>query len=137
MSTTVVANTLPITRSLRGAAQAAAARGEPLVVMTSLSGCVYCDVVRQHHLGPMVRAGQIHAVQIDIQDRKGLIQDFSGQQVSPADLSRRWNARFAPTVLFFDGQGREIAERLVGVAVPDFYGEYLQSRLEQARARLR
>ena len=52
---------LPSTASLRGAAQAAVARGEPLVVMTTLSGCPYCDLVRNHHLLPMMNKGQVIA----------------------------------------------------------------------------
>lgn len=138
MSSNALAHgSLPTLRSLRGSSAAAAARAEPLVVMTSLKGCVFCDVVRDHHLGPMQRSGAVHAVQMDIQDRSGQVQDFSAQLVSPYELSRRWNARFAPTVLFFGPDGQELTERLVGVAVPDFYGDYLSARLEQARKRLR
>lgn len=128
---------LPSPASLRGAALAAAAKGEPLVVMTSLTGCPFCDIVRQHHLLPMLREGQVHAVQLDTRDRTTSVQGFGGELSTPAALTDNWKARFAPTVLFFDANGRELAERLVGVAVPDFYGEYLEARLAQARARLR
>lgn len=128
---------LPSPTSLRGSAQAAVARGEPLVVMTTLSGCPYCDLVRNHHLLPMLRQGQLHAVQLDVRDRTSNLQAFDGSMTTPAEQTRAWNARFAPTVLFLGAKGEELAERLVGVAVPDFYGEYLDARLQQARARLR
>ncbi|MCB2018687.1 MAG: hypothetical protein KDF54_14430 [Hydrogenophaga sp.] len=128
---------LPSTASLRGAAQAAVARGEPLVVMTTLSGCPYCDLVRNHHLLPMMNKGQVIAVQIDIRDRTGNLQGFDGNMTTPADQAKAWKARFAPTVMFFGTRGEELAERLVGVAVPDFYGEYLDERLRLARSRLR
>lgn len=128
---------LPTPASLRGAAQAAVARGEPLVVMTTLAGCPYCDLVRSHHLLPMLRQGRVHAIQIDIRDRTSALQDFSGSLTTPADQAKAWKARFAPTVLFLGLRGEELAERLVGVAVPDFYGDYLDDRLQQARARLR
>ncbi|MDX9967937.1 MAG: hypothetical protein RBS47_02720 [Hydrogenophaga sp.] len=128
---------LPTTRSLAGSARAAAARGEPLVVMTSLAGCIYCDMVRNQHLQPMLRDGLVHAIQLDIQDRTGLILDFAGQQSSPFELAHRWEARIAPTVLFFGPDGQELAERMVGMGLPDFYGEYLNTRLDTARQRLR
>lgn len=128
---------LPTPRSLRGAAQAAAARGQPLVVMTSLAGCVYCDLVRNSHLVPMLRRGEVVAVQIDVRDRQTTVQGFAGETTTPADLASAWKARFTPTVMFFGPDGRELAERLVGVAVPDFYGEYLDARLAEARSRLR
>ncbi len=127
---------LPTTRSLAGSARAAAAKGEPLVLMTSLAGCIYCDMVRNQHLQPMLRDGLVHAIQLDIQDRTGLILDFDGRQTSPYDLSQRWQARIAPTVLFFGPDGQELAERMVGMSLPDFYGEYLAARLDTARQRL-
>lgn len=131
------ASGLPTPASLRLAVETAAARGEPLIVMTTLTGCPYCDLVRQHHLMPMVREEGIQAVQFDTRDRSRPVQDFHGQTTTQADLTKAWKARFAPTVLFFGPGGRELAERLVGVAVPDFYGEYLAQRLAQARKFLR
>lgn len=128
---------LPTPTSLRGAAQAAAARGEPLVIMTTLTGCPYCAIVRNHYLLPMRREGKVHAVQLDVQDRTGNLQGFDGQLTTPAGQARAWKARFTPTVLFFGPDGRELTERLVGIAVPDFYGEYLEARLAEARQKLR
>ena len=128
---------LPVPRSLRAAAQAAAARGEPLVVMTTLTGCPYCDLVRNHYLLPMRREGKVHAVQLDVRDRSGNLQGFDGQMTTPADQARAWKARFTPTVMFYGPDGRELAERLVGIAVPDFYGEYLEARLAEARKKLK
>ena len=128
---------LPTPASLRGAAQAAAARGQPLVVMMSLVGCPYCEIVRNHYLQPMRREGLMHAVQLDVMDRTSNLQGFDGQMSTPAAQAMAWNARFTPTVLFFDPRGRELAERLVGIAVPDFYGEYLEARLNEARGKLK
>lgn len=128
---------LPTPASLRGAALAAAARGEPLVVMTTLVGCAYCDLVRRHHLLPLHQAGKVHAVQLDVRDRSRNLQGFQGENTTPAEQAGRWKARFTPTVLFFGSEGQELAERLVGVAVPDFYGEYLDARLEEARRKLK
>ena len=127
----------PTPTSLRGAAQAAAARGEPLVVMTTLAGCPYCEIVRNHYLLPMRREGKVHAVQLDVRDRSGNLQGFDGQMTTPADQARAWKARFTPTVMFYGPDGRELAERLVGIAVPDFYGEYLEARLAEARKKLK
>ncbi|WP_127806511.1 thioredoxin fold domain-containing protein [Hydrogenophaga sp. NH-16] len=137
MNTPGHSSALPTPTSLRGSALAAVARGEPLVVMTTLAGCPYCDLVRNHHLLPMLRQGQLHAVQLDVRDRTSNLQGFDGSMTTPAEQAKAWKARFAPTVLFLGAKGEELAERLVGVAVPDFYGEYLDARLQQARARLR
>jgi hypothetical protein len=128
---------LPSPSSLRAAVQAAVARGEPLVVMTTLTGCPYCDLVRNHYLLPLRAEGKVQAMQIDIRDRTTNLQGFAGENTTPADQARVWKARFAPTVLFLGPNGQELAERLVGVAVPDFYGEYLNARLDEARVKLK
>jgi thioredoxin-related protein len=122
--------------SLKAAAQAAVRQGHPLVVMTTLEGCPYCDVVRDRFLQPALAAGKLFAVQVDIRDRQTPLQDFAGNSRTGADMAREWRARFAPTVMFFDTQGRELAERLVGLPLIEFYDQYLWQRIEQAQARL-
>lgn len=122
--------------SLRAAAQAAVRQGHPLVVMTTLRGCPFCDVVRDQFLQPALSEGRLFAVQVDIRDRQTPLQDFQGNTRTGADLAREWKARFAPTVLFMDAQGRELAERLVGIAVVDFYGDYLWENIAQAKRTL-
>lgn len=122
--------------SLRAAAQAAVRQGHPLVVMTTLRGCPFCDVVRDQFLQPALSEGRLFAVQVDIRDRQTPLQDFQGNTRTGADLAREWKARFAPTVLFMDTQGRELAERLVGIAVVDFYGDYLWENIAQAKRTL-
>ena len=79
------------------------------------------------------RAEGLHAWQIDVLDRRQPIRDFGGQASTGAALATRWQARFTPTVLFLDQQCRELAGRLVGVAVPDFYGAYPDQALAEAR----
>ena len=127
---------LTLATSMARQAAMAVRAGQPLVVMTSLPGCPYCDLVRDHHLGPMSASGEVVAVQLNITDGVRRIDDFDGVARTAKAISKRWDARFAPTVLFFNAQGTEIAERLVGVAVPDFFGAYLEQRLDTARARL-
>ena len=131
------ATALPTTHSLPQAALAAAAKGAPLVVMTTLTGCPYCDVVRGHYLGPMLRDGQVQAIQIDMRDNASELEAFGGKSTTPAAQVKAWNAKLAPTVLFLGPSGEELAERLVGMAVPDMYGSYLEMRLEQATRRLK
>ena len=128
---------LPTPKSLRAAVDAAAARGEPLVVMVTLRGCVYCELVRNSYLHPLMREGRLIAVQIDFQDKTTPIQDFGGRTTTPAALVDEWKVRLTPTVFFFGLDGRELAERLEGVTSTDFYGSYLDERLETARSKLK
>ena len=47
-----------------------------------------------------------------------------------------WRLTIAPTLLFFGPGAREVAERMEGGYLPDFYRAYLEQRLEVARANL-
>lgn len=127
---------LPAAHDLKDELASALARREPLVVMVSLEGCPFCKVARDHYLAPMHEREGLHVAQVDMRSRSRVL-DFGGRAVTHDDLVRRWTIRVAPTVLFFGRGGVEVADRLVGGYIPDFYGAYLDQRLAQARATLR
>lgn len=126
---------LPAPASLRDLARDAAARGEPLVVLVSLDGCAFCERVRRDALLPL-QARQGLVVQLDMRHATA-VQDFDGTAATHDAVIRRWAVRAAPTVLFFDARGQEVAERLVGASIPDFYNAYLDERLATARQAIR
>ncbi len=127
---------LPLAHNLQDELASALAKRQPLVVMVSLEGCPFCKVARNNYLAPLHEQEGLPVAQIDMRSRSR-VQDFGGVAVTHEDLARRWKIRIAPTVLFFGRGGVEVAERLVGGYIPDFYGAYLDQRLEQARASLR
>ena len=90
---------LPTATDLPQALAQALALGQPLVVMVSLDNCPYCRQVRQSHLGPMWRGGQV-VVQIDMQHKETLT-DWDGQTRSHGDWVKNRRISVAPTVLFF------------------------------------
>lgn len=135
MATAGRAAELPVALDLPQSLAAALQQGQALVVMVSLDGCPYCRVVRDHYLAPMQAQG-LAVVQVDMRSRRHL-KDFDGQTVVHDEFVRARRIGMAPTVLFFGPRGEEVAERLVGGSLPDFYGAYLDQRLAQARARLR
>lgn len=126
---------LPSSRSLAQELALAQKLRQPLVVMVSLHGCPFCEVVRSSHLAPLLQREGQPVVQVDMRS-KAMTEGFAGQPVSHESLVRQWNARVAPTVLFFGKDGEEIAERLEGGYLPDFYGSYLDDRLLAARRRI-
>jgi thioredoxin-related protein len=104
---------------------------QPLVVMVSLHGCPFCKVVRENYLQPL-RALGLQVVQIDMRDTRTLL-DFDGTSLTQDAWVRKQGIKLAPTVLFFGAQGREVASRLKGAYLPDFYGAYLDDQLAIAR----
>lgn len=124
--------TLPAPVALDHALARALEKGNPLIVMVSLEGCPFCRVARDSYLAPLHREGSVAVYQIDMRSAQA-VRDFSGSTRSHEDMVRAWRVTIAPTVLFFGAQGKEIVARLEGGYIPDFYGAYLDQRLEQAQ----
>jgi thioredoxin-related protein len=123
--------TLPSTESLTVSLDQALRVKQPLVVMVSLQGCAFCKVVRENYLQPL-RASGLQVVQIDMRDNRALV-DFDGTALTHDAWVRKQGIKLAPTVLFFGAQGLEVATRLKGAYLPDFYGAYLDEQLAVAR----
>jgi glutaredoxin len=122
---------LPASRSLPQELAAALAKDHPLIVMVSLAGCPYCHAARRSYLLPMWREG-VPLVQVDMRSQTSTV-DFNQQRVTHDQLVQQWRVSMAPTLLFWGAQGREVAERMEGAYLPDFYGAYLEARIQKAR----
>jgi thioredoxin-related protein len=126
---------LPLAQSLPDELARALRQNQPLVVMVSLEGCVFCRIARQSHLAPYHREGGA-IVQVNMRSQQA-VRDFEGQMTTHEELVRRWRVSVAPTLIFLGPRGQEVAERMEGGYLPDFYGPYLDARLEKGRALLR
>ena len=126
--------TLPLSASLADELARALKARQPLVVMVSLHGCPWCKLVRESYLAPMHADDGLPVVQVDMRSTRRT-ETADGQPTTHDALVRAWGVRLAPTLLFLGPGGREVAERLVGGS-PDFYGGYLDQRLEAARRSL-
>jgi len=124
---------LPAARSLRAELEQALAIRQPLVVMVSLEGCPWCRLVRESYLRPLRSGDKLPVVQVDIASA-AVVQDFAGRAATHDALTRQWGIDTAPTLLFFGRRAQEVAPRLVGVSSPDFYGAYLDERIQRARS---
>lgn len=127
---------LPAPDSLADELAQALKIGQPLVVMVSLDGCPFCRVARNGYLGPLRQQDGVPVVQINMRSAAP-VRDFKRASVTHDQLARTWNVKVAPTVLFFGPGGKEVAERLEGGYIEDFYGAYLAQRLQQARAAIK
>ncbi|MEY3487974.1 MAG: hypothetical protein RL075_1979 [Pseudomonadota bacterium] len=125
---------LPAAQSLPDELARAIKNRQPLIVMASLEGCVFCRQARQSHLSPMHKAGTV-IVQVDLRSKQPVL-DFAGQLTTHDQLTRQWKITITPTLLFFGPGGKEVAERMEGAYLPDFYGPYLEERLATGRKSL-
>ena len=131
---------LPPATDLQADGRLATARRLPIVILFSLPGCPYCEIVRRSHLAPMLRD--------PLQSRRALIREigvdgdhavvgFAGEPTTHARIARAHEVRAAPVVAFWDGAGKPIAEPLKGMLLADFYSAYLEAALATAESKLR
>jgi hypothetical protein len=118
---------LPTPQSLQIELSKALQHKQPLTVMVSLDGCSFCRIARNSHLVPMQKAGT-PIVQLDMRSPQALL-DFQGRATTHDQLIKHWRISIAPTLLFFGPGGKEVAERMEGGYLPDFYGPYFEERL--------
>lgn len=127
---------LPVPGSLQDELAAALAASQPLVLMVSLDGCPYCRIARENYLEPLRVEQGLRVVQINMQ-HKTLLKDLQGVAKTHEQHIAELKVNLAPTLIFYGRRGVEVAERLVGIGSEDFYGAYLDQRLESARAAVR
>jgi hypothetical protein len=123
---------LTVPSSLPEELAAALKRRSPLLVMVSLPGCPFCKIARTNYLLPLQRQTGLAMVQVDMRNRQTIV-GLDGVSQTQDQLVRSWGIKIAPTVLFFGAGGAEVAERLVGGYIPDFYGYYLDERVRAAK----
>lgn len=115
-------------------------RRVPILLFFNRDGCPYCERALREYLGPMQRdpasAGRVLIRQVEIDKSKRLV-DFAGAATSHRDFASRYNIRLTPTIWFVDGEGRTLGDPLVGLPTIDFYGAYLDQRIDDSLARLR
>jgi thioredoxin-related protein len=126
---------LPAAVSLPNELKMAMRSQDPLIVMVSLAGCPFCKMARESYLSPMQKQG-FPIVQVDMRSDRQVI-GLQGQPQTHDQLVKQWRVSIAPTLIFFGPKGQEVAERMEGGYLPDFYGAYLEERIALARKALR
>lgn len=121
--------------------EAGIARANKLVLMLEFSrdDCPYCRKLEALFLLPMQRNtgydDKILVRMISLDDDKNVI-DFEGQTLTTNEFAARYGVSLTPTLLFLNADGVEIGERLVGIWSEDFYGVFIDDRIDTARGRL-
>ena len=124
---------------LREEAQIARSRNLVLMLEFSRDDCPYCRKLEALFLLPMQRnAGyndKILIRMISLDDYETVL-DFEGRSLTTNEFAARYGISLTPTLLFMNADGVEISERLVGIWSEDFYGVFIDDRIDTARDRL-
>lgn len=118
---------------------AAGARGLPVVVLVTGTGCSHCDRLHRDLFADpescTLLQGMAVAREIDL-DAGGKITDFDGERVRSRIFLSRYGVFAVPTLLFLDAEGKPLIEPLVGYNTPETYRQLLSERLARVREKL-
>ena len=107
----------------------------PLLLMVRADYCDFCHRLEAEHLLPMSRdENYTRKILIRTFDLGGSreITGFDGKLTDANTFSRAYQLHITPTLLFLDAEGAEIAERIPGYSVPEYYGAYLDQAIDAA-----
>ena len=121
--------------------EAEISRAQELVMVLEFSSedCVYCHKLEALFLLPMQRNAdyddKILLRSLSLDEGNHVI-DFDGRSITTGEFAARYGVSLTPTLLFLDADGNELSERLVGIWSEDFYGGFIDSRIDEARRKL-
>lgn len=130
---------LPRATNLQKQGQVAQKRHTPVVLVVVSNTCPYCQKLEEEILRPLILSGEyVDRIQLQIlnQDDYDHRIDFDGSKRSPGAIADRYRIQLVPTVLILGPNGEELAERLIGINVVDYYWAYLDRAIEEASSKL-
>lgn len=112
----------------------------PILIEFSTPWCTYCEVLEKEVLEPMLKSGdyrqRVVIRKLEVNDYSR-VTDFSGRSQTRVDLAMSLKVDFYPTIIFFNAEGKEISQRLVGITVLEFVFDEIEKRLVRAENDLR
>ena len=124
---------------LRDEARLAKSKNLVLVLEFSSEYCGFCRRLEELFLLPRQRNAEydskilIRTVSLDMYET---LIDFDGRFMSTSEFADRYGVSLTPTLLFLNSEGVEMSEKLVGIWSEDFYGGFIDNRIDEARERL-
>ena len=131
---------LPLAVDLSKEAKLAREKQIPILILFSTPGCFYCHRVREEILIPTTRNADYDNKVIMLEVESGnsaRLIDFDGKVTTQDQFFARQHVSLTPTVKFFDAQGHEVADPIIGLVTVDYYGGMLDQNIEFAMAKIR
>ena len=107
-----------------------------LMIEFSSEFCGYCRLLENEFLKPMMRNSEygekVVIRSISLSDNDTLI-DFDGSRVSASEFAAKYGVIVTPTLIFLDEHGQEVSDKLIGIWSVDYYGVYIDQRIDSGR----
>ncbi|PLA75278.1 hypothetical protein CYQ88_01550 [Hydrogenovibrio sp. SC-1] len=108
----------------------------PILLSVGAQWCEFCHQLRDEVLSPMALGGDYEGHYmfmryLSIDDHQP-IAGVNGKPIIKHRLAESYGADLTPTVIFIDGHGKEVADKIVGIANIELFSALIHNRLNQA-----
>ena len=102
----------------------------PFMIEFSSPSCQYCEALEEEILQPILKNDdylkKIAIRKLEVGTSR--LIDASGKSLSAEDFATKYDVDFFPTIIFFNGEGKEVSRRIIGITTID----YTTSQIDQA-----
>ncbi|WP_024850094.1 thioredoxin family protein [Hydrogenovibrio kuenenii] len=128
--------TIPELTNLQTLGQKAKQKNLPILLAFGAKWCSFCHQLRSDVLNPMMLSGRyegkyMYMRYVSLDDRNP-IPGFDGKPISKNQWAEGYGVDLTPTILFVDGNGKEVAPRMVGIPNIELYAAMIHKALNTA-----
>lgn len=128
--------TIPELSNLQTLAQEAKQKNLPILLAFGAKWCGFCHELRSEVLNPMMLSGQYEGKYVYMRyvslDDSDPIPGLDGKPIIKDQWAESYGVDLTPTVLFIDGDGKEVAPRMVGIPNIELYSAMIHKALNTA-----
>ena len=131
---------IPELQNLQTLGEQARQKNLPILLAFGAEWCAFCHQLRDEVLNPMMLSGRyegkyMYMRYVSLDDRNP-IPGFDGKPIRKDQWGESYGVDLTPTVLFIDGNGNEVAPRLVGIANIELYAAMIHKALNTAYSKM-
>jgi thioredoxin-related protein len=127
---------LPLAVDLQKAAVVAEKNQVPIVLFVTATWCNYCKKLEENILEPLFITTDLEEYgsfrQLLLDKAHWMMKDFDGNDIEMKGYGPSLGVKVAPTTLFFNSKGEQIADPIIGLTLEEFYPGNLEKSLNQA-----
>jgi thioredoxin-related protein len=127
-------------RNFKADGRLAAQKRIPILVVFTSPGCHFCQRVKAEYLLPMQKdpayKNKVLIRELEVGSQNPLTL-FDGSASTEGAFAADQRVFMVPTLKFFDPQGREISEPIVGLLTPDYYFGYIDAAITEGLTKIR
>lgn len=131
---------LPLAVDLQTTGATATKHNVPVVIFVTATWCNYCKKLEENILFPLLETTDLESYgefkQVLLDKAHWMMKDFKGRDIEMKTYGPQLGVKVAPTTLFLDGQGNQIAEPIIGLTLEEHYPGNLEKRINQALEKL-